>query len=627
MVWLIIVTTLGGSGGAPWVFFTYRTDLIVIGILSALGSRRRDLRICPMFLALVGFLLGLMLISVLRIQGSHFEGFYLWYRYAFFAFAFLSFANYARYQAAQWKGLLLGTVVAVSLGHLLPDLIRHGQVVGFSRNNPNYFATLLLIGLAASMAVAVFGWVPRWRAAAAVSAAVIFFGIIKTSSRGATLAAIVMIVMTTIRARGRVPRQVWLIAGLLGLLTVLIASPFLIQKFVDRGQIDPYNYARTEVWLSSLGVIAHSPVLGVGLGQFLHISKRYTLPVEGAVARYLKRAQMAHNEYLQHMAELGIPAAILLFSLLSYLLYLAWKRANTVWPDQRCFHEAALFAAAGVGTHALVDNCWTIPVTASGLVVLSLADVLPLRKKKAQYRWSPSKLAFAGILILAIYVVSTVIPGIGMYYNDRGHAAYNRNDFAAAERLHLAAIRIIPNHPVFLDNLGMVYLQHFSETGNPKLLEHAKAYFARAIAASPQSLDPHIHMEAVLTRSLSEDAARDRPVYEEIIQVDTELLEIDPYIPFARKNLAGAYHNLGQPERALQELAAAIAYEPNYVPGYLQLAAWYAEREDKASAQKYTVAALSIINKYRNFKPTEAYEAVLLGRPEASWVPLTGQSR
>src|SRR5207249_5357120 len=183
--------------------------------LSALGSRRRDLRICPMFLALVGFLLGLMLISLLRIHCSHFEGFYLWYRYAFFAFAFLSFANYARYQAAQWKGLLLGTVVAVSLGHLLPDLLRHGPVAGFSQNNSNYFATLLLIGLAASIAGAVFGWVPKWRAAALGSAAVILLGVVKTSSRGATLAAIVMIVIIARRGRGRVPRQVWLVAGLL----------------------------------------------------------------------------------------------------------------------------------------------------------------------------------------------------------------------------------------------------------------------------------------------------------------------------------------------------------------------------------------------------------------------------
>src|SRR5207244_816057 len=124
------------------------------------------------------------------------------------------------------------------------------------------------------------------------------------------------------------PRQVWLAVGLAGLLAAIVTSPYLIRKFVDRGQIDPYNYARTEIWLSSLQVIERNPLLGVGFGQFFHISKRFTLPIDGAVARYLKRAQMAHNEYLQHVAEIGAPAAFLLFALIGYLIYLTWKRSS-----------------------------------------------------------------------------------------------------------------------------------------------------------------------------------------------------------------------------------------------------------------------------------------------------------
>jgi O-antigen ligase len=376
---LLIVTTLGGSGGAPWVFFTYRTLLLVIAVLGAIGSWQSDQRIWPVYLSGTGLVLALMLLGVLRIPGSHFEGLYLWYKYAFFTCAFLGLAKYARYQSAKWKGLLLGTIVAVNLAHLLPDLIlRRPEVLGFSRNNGNYFATFLLIGLAAAVAVAVFGTGRLWRGLAAVSGAVILFGVIKTSSRGATLAMAAMIVLVAIRARDRISRQVWLAIGLIALVTAVSVSPHLVRKLVDRGEIDPYNYARTEIWRSSLHVIARNPILGVGFGQFFHISKRYTLPVEGTVARYLKRAQMAHNEYLQHMAEQGVPAALLLFSLLGYLIYLIWKRAGAVFPEYRLYHEAALLTATGVGIHALVDNCWTIPVTASSLVVLALADSLPL---------------------------------------------------------------------------------------------------------------------------------------------------------------------------------------------------------------------------------------------------------
>jgi tetratricopeptide (TPR) repeat protein len=339
------------------------------------------------------------------------------------------------------------------------------------------------------------------------------------------------------------------------------------------------------------------------------------LPVEGTVARYLKRAQMAHNEYLQHMAEHGIPAALLLFSLLGYLIYLIWKRAATVLPEYRLYHEAALLTATGVGIHALVDNCWTIPVTASSLVVLALADSLPLEEKKTVRPWKGPQLAVAGIALSVVYLFSTVMPGLGLYYNDLGHQAYDKIDYANAERYHLKAIRMFPNHPLFLDNLGMVYLQASFDKKNPQLLDVARVYFARAIEASPQSLDPHIHLETVLVRQVTGNADHDSEIYGDIVKVDTEMLEIDPFIPFPRKNLGSAYYQLGKRDEAFKQLTTAIQYEPNYVPGYLQLAAWYEEKGDTDLNRRYMAAAVSIVNKYRNFKPTEAYEGVLLGRP------------
>src|SRR6185503_5102059 len=152
------------------------------------------------------------------------------------------------------------------------------------------------------------------------------------------------------------------------------------------------------------------------------------------------------------------------------LVYQVARRAQTAWPDFRYLHEAALLTAAGVGTHALVDNCWTIPVTVSSLIVLALADPLPLARRQSPYRWTRPQLAFASLLLTAVYIVSTAVPALGLYYNDKGHQAYDRDDFANAERYHLAAIALIPNQPVFLDNLGMLYLQRFTEQNDALLL-------------------------------------------------------------------------------------------------------------------------------------------------------------
>ena len=620
VVTLVLITPLGGSGGAPPVFFIYRTALLAITILCAIAYRNAEQRISRMFTGLVSVSLALMLVSMFRIQGSHFEGFYLWYKHAFFICALISLAWYSRYQPARWRGFLLFTVIAGNVVHLIPDLVmNHRPVASFSPMNPNYFGTFLLIGFASSLAVAVFGTDSTWRAAAGAAAALLFFGITQTWSRGATLAAIAVVLVSAIRAHNRIPRRVWILAGVLAVVIILITSPYLVRKFFDRGQSDPYNYVRTEVWINSLPIIAQHPFLGVGFGQYANASKRYAFPVEGQVARYLKRAQMAHSEYLQHVSELGIPAAVLMLSLLLYTVYLAWKRAPTAWPEYRCFQEAAIATAVGLGAHGLVDNCWTIPVTASGIVVIALADILPLEQRVQSRAWPRLQQVFAGLLLGGLYVHSILIPAAGFYYNEMGHQAYDKLDYTNAERFHLAAISVVPDHPQFLDNLGMVYLQQSEDLKKPELLGPARHYFARAIASSPQSIDSHIHMETVLVRSMTGQFDRDLAIYKDIAENDSQLLRIDPFIPFVRKNLADAMYYMGQREQAFQELQKAIDYEPNYVPGYLEMASWYKEMGKTSESDRYTGTAIAIVNKYREFKPREPYEGILLGRPQSSW--------
>ena len=623
VILLVVVTTLGGSGGAAPVFFIYRTLLLVITVLCISGCRSEDLKINPLLLAAVSMSLALMLLSTLRIPGSHFEGFYLWYKHTFFISAFLSLAWYSRYQPAKWKAMILGAVIVLNLAHLVPDFVRYNQpFAGFSSNNVNYFGTFLLTGLAASLAVAVFGQQPRLRIAAACSAGLVFFGITQTWSRGASLAAGLMLAICAVRAGNRIPRRVWLLTALLGLILVAVASPYLIQKFLDMGEQDPYNYARTAVWRGALHVIAEEPLLGVGFGQYVNASKRFTFPVNAdVVARYLKRAQMAHSEYLHHMAELGIPATALLLSVLAWLLYLAWKRADTTSPENRPFHEAAILTAVGVGAHAVVDNCWTIPVTASSLVIISLADILPLEKKNATRRWPQLQFVAAGILLSLVWVHSAFFPAAGFYYNDEGHKAYEKSDYANAERWHLEAIRIIPDHPLFLDNLGMVYFQQYMDTRQPQLIEPSRKYFAEAIGASPQSLNSYIHMETLLIRTLNGELKHDVQTYREMVRNNTKFIEIDPFIPFVRKNLADALYRLGQRDAAFKILQETIEYEPNYVPGYLQFSSWYREMGNVSASLQYEKKAVDIVLKYRDFKPHEPYEGILLGRPEESFLP------
>ena len=116
------------------------------------------------------------------------------------------------------------------------------------------------------------------------------------------------------------------------------------------------------------------------------------------------------------------------------------------------------------------------------------------------------------------------------------------------------------------------------------------------------------------------DAAHDLPLYKDLLANNTKFIQIDPFIPFVRKNLAAALYQLGQRDAAFKQLQQAIDYEPNYVPGYLQFSAWYRDMGNTPESQEYEKKAVAIVLKYRDFKPREPYEAILLGRPEESFL-------
>src|SRR5262245_3786530 len=208
VVLLIVVPTLNEPSAAA-VFFGYRTLLVVISILTVIGSRRNAETISLSFLGLLSGWAILSIISIAGIPGSHFDALSIFYRHLLFFVAFLCLAHYNRSLSARWKGSVLVVFVALNLAHLVPALIReHRPVAGFSAYNPNYFGTFLLIGLAATVSVAAFGVRRAWRIAAAASALVLFFGIVQTSSRGALLAAAAIVGLGAIRAGNRIPRQV-----------------------------------------------------------------------------------------------------------------------------------------------------------------------------------------------------------------------------------------------------------------------------------------------------------------------------------------------------------------------------------------------------------------------------------
>jgi len=631
LIILVAVSPLGSEATHPIILGIYRTLLVVIIVATAVRTRQQELpQVRFLFLGLLALVLLAMYGSVVLRPGAHFEGIYAFYESALFLAAFVGLASFSRTKGPQWKNAILGSVVVIELMHLAAAwAAAHASgarpLLG-TFVNPNYFASYLLVGFSVCTAAVLFAKSVPVRAGALLSGLALLYGIGQTASRGAFLSVLALLSVALFRAARRYRIAWWQIAvvGILLIVVTAALNPSLVQKFSDRGHRDPYNYERTQIWMKSLSMIATHPIAGVGMGRFLYVSKLFTPAVDGTIGRYQKWANIAHSEYLQYLAELGIPVALLIFAIGAYLFRLAWTRAETVAPESRIAQEAALLAAVGLGTHALVDNNWTVPIIAAALVVISLSDLLPYRPWPIRIVWSPVKKTALGIFGIAVFVQAIITPVLGLYFNESGHLAYVAGDLERSEKLHRLALGFVPDHPVLLDNLGLIYMDYFGRTHKTDYLVLAESRFSDALAANPSFDRAAGHLENLYFQRLTGDVSRDQPIHKLIVEIDSLRLQYTPFNPFIRKNLAEALYNLGQKDQAIEELRKAVELEPNYVPAYLQLGKWVDAAGNAAVAAGYRKRADDIVMQFRDHATNtsdDTYDAILLGRP----LPNTGK--
>jgi O-antigen ligase len=114
---------------------------------------------------------------------------------------------------------------------------------------------------------------------------------------------------------------------------------------------------RLDINRGTLSAIGENPLVGTGLGTFKYVYAPYQPPSEG------KFVDRAHDDYLENILELGIPAGIV-FCLVPVLL--VWeclrgvirRRRNAIFP---CL---ALGASVLVGSQSAVDFSMQAPAVA-----------------------------------------------------------------------------------------------------------------------------------------------------------------------------------------------------------------------------------------------------------------------
>jgi O-antigen ligase len=159
-----------------------------------------------------------------------------------------------------------------------------------------------------------------------------------------------------------IPRKRWLLAvPAAGLLLLIYLPPDqLVARFADLSTADKIaSQDRLEVWRQTLSLAAAYPITGCGLGTYESAFMPFKRSAPLATDNY------AHNDYLQYLAELGIPGLALGLILVVGLMTMAARAASRQRSSSGRALAVACFASmSALLLHSLVDFNSYIPANA-----------------------------------------------------------------------------------------------------------------------------------------------------------------------------------------------------------------------------------------------------------------------
>jgi O-antigen ligase len=236
------------------------------------------------------------------------------------------------------------------------DLATRQRFAG-GQGDPNYLAA----GLVAAIVLAA-GLLPSIRDPIAklglgVTIVGIAAGLAATESRGGLVGALAALVAALVLAR----RQ-RLQAAAFGVCAIAAAGAFFLASPAALHRVTSYNAGgdgRAELWTVGWRMTGDHPVTGVGLAGFQTEAKHYVREPGSLqfVRLIVDQPHVAHNVYLQQLAETGIPGLVLLLAVIGGSLAAAARAARRFdalgEPSLATLARAVIIASIGFLTASL----------------------------------------------------------------------------------------------------------------------------------------------------------------------------------------------------------------------------------------------------------------------------------
>jgi O-antigen ligase len=217
---------------------------------------------------------------------------------------------------------IVGALLSAAYGYFFGtnlDIGEGTERLGGAGVNANTLAFQLVAALVLAAGIASnSGFPPLWRFAAAIAAFLCGLTTLTTVSRSGVIALAVAMIAGTLLAGPRRRAAMALVAITVAMGTYLYFSDFAPEAARDRITTVSGGSGRSDLWTIGLRMVDAHPVRGVGTGNFSNNSIHYLLE-PGAIVRddfIVDIPKVAHNIYLEVLAELGVPGLALFLAVL-----------------------------------------------------------------------------------------------------------------------------------------------------------------------------------------------------------------------------------------------------------------------------------------------------------------------
>jgi O-antigen ligase len=194
--------------------------------------------------------------------------------------------------------------------------------------DPNFLATGLVAAIALAAGLLPSARDPFARLGLAAAVVVIAVALAATESRGGLTGALVALVAAVVLARRERAA-----AAAFGIFVIAATGAFFLASpsALDRAtRFDAAGAGRSELWTVAWRMAGDHPIAGVGLNDFQIEAKNYTREPGSLefVRLIVDEPHVAHNLYLQQLAETGIVGLVLLLAAVGACLAAALRAAQ-----------------------------------------------------------------------------------------------------------------------------------------------------------------------------------------------------------------------------------------------------------------------------------------------------------